>query len=41
VRVAVLFRGLVSLTVLSTASGFAYYTDQDGDGDDGDDYQDE
>ena len=27
--------------VLAAAPGFAYYPDQDGDGDDGDDYQDE
>ena len=41
VRVAVLFWSLVSPTVLSTASGFAYHPDQDGYGDDGDDHQDE
>jgi hypothetical protein len=41
VRVAVLFRSFVSPTVRIAASGFAYYPDQDGDSDDGDDYQDE
>jgi len=41
VGVAVLFWGVVSLAVRVAASGFAYYPDQDGNGDDGDDYQDE
>jgi hypothetical protein len=41
VRVALLFLRFVSLAVLSAASGFAYYPHQDGNGDDGDYYQDE
>jgi hypothetical protein len=41
VGIAVLFWGLVSPVVRTAASGFAYYPDQDGDGDDNDDYQDE
>jgi len=40
VRVAVLFRRFVFPTVRTAASGFAYYPDQDGDGDYGDDNQD-
>jgi hypothetical protein len=40
-RVLVSFRRIVSPLIRATTSGFAYHPDQDGDGDDGDDYQDE
>ena len=38
VAAGILFRGFG--IVLAASSGFAYYPDQDGDGDDGNDYQD-
>jgi hypothetical protein len=41
VRVAVLFRRFIFPTVRIAASGFAYYPDEDRDGDDEHDYQDE
>jgi hypothetical protein len=36
-----LFWSFVFSTVRTAATGLAYYSDHDGDGDDGDDYQDE
>jgi hypothetical protein len=40
-RVVVTFRRIVSPVIRPAASGFTYHPDHDGDGDDGDDYQNE
>jgi hypothetical protein len=41
VGIVVLFRGSVFPVAIVAASGFTYHPDQDGNGDDNDDYQDE